>query len=1097
MSPNAYSFLPWLRTGLTTRLAADPGTAERASIAVKLRLTGDALKGGTITRDVERLVQLYGPGDVVGIDPRAISRVEPNPWITNAEPNYLAHIEFYDEDFPWRYSPAPATGTTRRLAPWLALIVLAGGQNPGEDPGAEFAEGTVPGRPLPYVTVSDPAAVLPPPEQLGAWAHVHVNGSLNGHVVSDDMGAALPALGGVLASDADSACSRLMCPRHLKPGTTYHAFLVPAFETGRLAGLGLDPSLSPKALHGAWGPDYQGRPEPGALPYYHRWFFGTGAAGDFEFLVRLLEPRLPDARVGRRDVDVHRPAGPRLPGIDSPAALGGVLRLGGALRAPLRTDDIHENWDDQPPDKPYPHDFQRALAALINLGDDYLEQPPVAAHARLAAAHPAAEALAAQVDPVITPPLYGRWHALTTRLLFDRENQPITPDRNWVHRLNLDPRFRIAAGLGTRVVQERQEEFMLAAWSQVGDVIAANARIRAAQLAREVGYVLQAKHLEPPATLMRARVAALTAGDGAPPPGAETAVALSGRTLALTAPAGSRVLADDPRSTDPRSTDPRSTDPRTAGPGAGGLGGEVASGGAGKVSVGFHVARSRVAGTPLSPPMRRATRPGSRLMRALPFTETLTPDALVPRMDEPGGVTAAPPKLTPAAVVTPGQLDEVLHPASPADGGDPVDRLPKSSDFVITLPGDPFIPTEGDADSAEALRFKDALRDLYRGWDDAELAGQAESRPRLDVSAFTDSMLLGLRADLAVPRSLLTSVALPERLRPFAERFIEAMAYPVIDLPMYQALLDLSVDLFVPNLSLIPPNTITLLEPNPEFIESYLVGLNHELARELLWREYPTDQRGTPFRQFWDVRTVPSPAGESPKERRERLYDIRPIHDWPKAGKLGENDNRDAGQAQENELVLVIRGELLRKYPNAAVYAHRARWQPDNEHPDPRQERVPVDLLDPLQPSRTEILFPLYEARVAPDIHLLGFDLTALQAKGGQGDPGWFFVIKERPGDPRFGLDEGPKTRVEVWNDLSWEDVDPAGGGFILLDEATTAPVVLQGFDVPDDDQEKLDQHEEDLELPVWNGGLSSADVAYVLFQAPVLLAVHAQEMLP
>ncbi|SEF80985.1 hypothetical protein SAMN05444920_101726 [Nonomuraea solani] len=1076
MTPNAYSFFPWLRTGLTTRLTDDPGTAARASMAVKLRLTGDALKGGTITRDVDRRVQLYGPGDIVGVDARAISRVEPSPWITNAEPNYLAHVEFYDEDFPWRYSPAPATATTPRLAPWLALIVLAGGQNPAEDPGAEFAEGTVPGRPLPYITVRNPAATLPPPEQLGAFAHVHVNGALNGQVVSNDMGFALPALGGILASNADSACSRVMCPRHLRPNTTYHAFLVPAFETGRLAGLGLDPAPSPKALHGAWGPDYTGRQEPGALPYYHRWFFGTGAAGDFEFLVRLLVPRLPDARVGRRDVDVHRSAGPGLPGIDSPAALGGVLRLGGALRAPLRADDLHENWDDQPPDKPYPHDFQRALAKLINLGDDYLEQPPIAAHARLAAELPTAGDLAAEPDPVITPPLYGRWHALTTRLLFDRENQPITQNRNWVHRLNLDPRFRIAAGLGTRVVRERQEEFMLAAWSQVGDVLAANARIRAAQLAREVGFVLHGKHLEPPATLMRARVAAMMGAEGPPPSGAGLAAALSGRTLALTAPAGSRVLADDPR--------------------AAGLGMETASNGAGKVSVGFHVARSRVSGTPLSPPMRRLTRPGSRLMRTLPFTETLAPDALVPRMDEPGGVTAAPPKVTPEAVVTPGRLDEVLHSEPPAEGGDPVDRLPKSPDFVITLPGDPFIPTEGTDDSDEALRFKDALRDLYRGWDAAELAGQAEPRPRLDVTAFTDSMLTGLRADQAVPRSLLTSVALPDRLRPFAERFIEAMAYPVIDLPMYQALLDMSVDLFVPNLSLIPPNTITLLEPNPEFIESYLVGLNHEMARELLWREYPTDQRGSPFRQFWDVRTVPSPPAESAKERRERLYDIRPVHDWPKTGRLGENDNRDIGQAQENELVLVIRGELLRKYPNAAVYAHRARWQPDNEHPDPRQERLPVDLLDPLNPTPKEILFPLYEARVAPDIHLLGFDVTAKAAKGEHGDPGWFFVIKERPGDPRFGLDEGPKTRVEVWNDLSWADVDPAGNGFIRLDDTTT-PVPLLKFDLPDDDQEKLAQQGEDLELPVWNGGLSSADVAYVLFQAPVLLAVHAQEMLP
>jgi hypothetical protein len=45
-------------------------------------------------------------------------------------------------------------------------------------------------------------------------------------------------------------------------------------------------------------------------------------------------------------------------------------------------------------------------------------------------------------------------------------------------------------------------------------------------------------------------------------------------------------------------------------------------------------------------------------------------------------------------------------------------------------------------------------------------------------------------------------------------------------------------------------------------------------------------------------------------------------------------------------------------------------------------------------------------------------------------------------------------------------------------------------------DAEKADQHREDLSIPLWQAGLSSADLAYVLFQAPVLMAVHAQEML-
>ena len=79
---------------------------------------------------------------------------------------------------------------------------------------------------------------------------------------------------------------------------------------------------------------------------------------------------------------------------------------------------------------------------------------------------------------------------------------------------------------------------------------------------------------------------------------------------------------------------------------------------------------------------------------------------------------------------------------------------------------------------------------------------------------------------------------------------------------MYEKLRDLSAELFLPNLKLIPPDTITLLKTNPPFIESYMVGLNHEFGRELLWREYPTDERGSYFRQFWSVRGLVVPPAD-------------------------------------------------------------------------------------------------------------------------------------------------------------------------------------------------------------------------------------------
>ena len=50
-------------------------------------------------------VSLVGPGDIAGVNPQQVIRTEPRHSVTDFEPNYLAAIDLYDEDFPWRYSP--------------------------------------------------------------------------------------------------------------------------------------------------------------------------------------------------------------------------------------------------------------------------------------------------------------------------------------------------------------------------------------------------------------------------------------------------------------------------------------------------------------------------------------------------------------------------------------------------------------------------------------------------------------------------------------------------------------------------------------------------------------------------------------------------------------------------------------------------------------------------------------------------------------------------------------------------------------------------------------------------------------------------------
>jgi hypothetical protein len=1101
MSPTigTYSFLPWLRQGLANQITTgdfDDNVKMRAQVDVQLEVRGDKVGGGTEPVPLNKSVGLFGPGDIVGVDRRAIFRVEPRDWVTNFEPNYLPAIEFYDEDLPWRYTPAAPDAGNGRLRPWLALIVLD---------ETEFADGpNIKDRPLPYVDVTtlDP---FPRADELWAWAHVHVNRSLaasDTEFVSKDMAAVIPRLLTVLQENPDLAYSRIVCPRKLQENTAYHAFLMPTFEAGRRAGLGLD-LANVAATKSSWDP--VDRPEAQSFPYYHRWYFRTGSNGDFETLVRLLVPKPVDPRVGFREMDVQEP-GSGVQGLDKPE-LGGILKLGGALQppdeVPPEPPDKYETWDD-----PFPRPLQVDLARLINLPDVYRTN--------------------GDPDPIVTPPLYGTWHAMTKRVLDNSDGTPILPPNNWVNRLNLDPRFRAAAGIGTRVIQDQQEKFMDASWEQIGKVLEAQRRIWLGQFGLLVSDIWYDRHLVPAVGVSRQQ------------------------GLLLMAPLNKRIL----------------------------IGGGT---------VHHSYSQSFVQPTMTSAVLRRAVRPRGRLVQSLPFDSTTTPGQLIERVNAQE-VSAAPPKTAPPGVVTAQDMaDHVLPKGVPkfvlgwlrrfsslpivalaimillallvfsilvpaaaivvaallvaigvflfqllyrwrravvasdllGDDQTPesIDALPGVSDFVITEPGSGFVPTGGGSDSVEAKRFKEALRDTFELRQVLDAAGRPPVRGTLDLAGIASTAIEAIKPSRTIPKRVLAGIFVPPRIRGDlvvspTQTFVEPMAYPVIDLPMYEPLKDLSSELFLPNINLIEPNSVTLLQTNQPFIESYMVGLNHEFARELLWREYPTDQRGSTFRQFWDVRSFFNADSLDDEALKEKLRDIPPLHRWSLDEELGDHDHREAPGENEDELVLVIRGELLKRYPNAVIYAHRACWQREevttaDETKEPCARSGPIDntverrlvSLTPaeeLKPPTSKVLTPLYEAKVDPDIYFFGFDLTVTEAKGKDGsnpndDPGWFFVIKERPGEPRFGLDNEEPTTLQVWNDLSWPVVKPGTGPFI---EIASTPSSMTVSD-PGSDDEKFPQYLDDKNVQ-WNRStISSAELAYVLFQAPVLVAFHAAEMLP
>ncbi|RDC62471.1 hypothetical protein [Adhaeribacter pallidiroseus] len=1112
-----YTFLPWLRQGIANQIS-ETVVGFRATIPIDLELSGDKIGGGTLTRPpIHKDIQIYGPGDITGLDPRAIIKVEPRNWITNFEPNYLPYIEFYDEDLPWRYSPLKnplileePNAENHRLTPWLALVVLR------ED---EFEEGkNSKDSPLPFIIFTgDPTTVLAPANQLWAWAHVHVNRPIITSMLSTDSDAIQTSLATNLQQNPDLAYSRLICPRRLQAQTAYSAFLVPVFESGRLAGLGENlGKVTNNAL--AWG---GGGPfNEYKLPYYHRWYFRTGTVGDFEYLVRLLKPQPVDSRVGVRSMDVQKP-GANLKGITD-EALNGILKLGGALQVPriIYTDEElaevqkYENWA-----QPYPHAFQTSLAAFINLANDYQEKPAAVANANEAIKEESAVgtpvpgtensiySIGDNPDPIITAPLYAQWHALTQRLEPKPADNPAENKVDWVHELNLDPRWRVAAGFGTKVIQENQENYMKSAWDQVGEVLEANKKIRAAQLAKTISQIWYFSHLQ---KIKDNNI---------------------DKWFTLASPVSKRILAEG-------------------------------------TTVYHAVKQSKVPLAATSVTMRRILRPRGELVKRLPFNADIRPTAIISRINK-GEATAAPPKTTPDGINSLQKNAEVLLPdriekfqqvlprlmktlptyrviwsqlgdlvpvyrrvdeesqkrnamalLEEAQDGDVIDKLPRSPIFRLSRPDEAnFRFDYGGEDNEEAQEFKKSLVELHKVFRISAKAGATREKPALNMDKVSDALFESINPALTIPRWTWGSVRLPERIRTgLKEQFVEAMAYPEFDLPMYKPLVDYSSELFLPNINQLAQNSISLLETNQKFIEAYMVGLNHEFARELLWREYPTDQRGSYFRQFWETKGYLNHENLSPEALKEKLRDIPPLHIWPRASELGDHDHREADGAKEQEVVLVIRGELLKKYPNAVIYAHKAEWAPkDDGTIDLTKERNPVKLETENLPSREVIKTPLYEAKVDPDIYFFGFDITACAAKGGAGkpdqpvnpacadanipwdDPGWFFVIKERPGEPRFGLDiasDTPVTSVQVWNDLSWNHLTPAvpENGFIQITAGTT-PILLQAPTSPED-QEKKEQYDEDKALQ-WNLNMSSAELAYVLYQVPVLVAVHASEMLP
>ena len=947
-----YVFLPWVRQGAASGIQIpDSLSANQAGIvSVTVRLRVNA------TDDIDRQVRLYGPGDVTGIDPQQVVRTEPRHLAMDFEPNYFPAIEFDRPDFPWLFTPAKADASGR-LRPWLCLVVVR--KQEGVTLRAER------NLPLPVLEIKAPARPereLPDLSESWAWAHAQVTGSQRD----------ADSLRTSLAGDPALTVSRLLCPRRLDPVTEYLACVVPTFALGRKAGLG--ETISPadeQKLEPAWASGAQS-PAQVTLPVYLHWEFRTGAGGDFEVLVRSLEPRQMPEEVGKRRMEISQP-GFR---ITPPLPPGKTLELEGALRV---ADTQTAEWS-----KETRTPFQTELKKILDAPWQAMKEEGK--------------------EPLLAPPIYGCWQAARHSVEITPEPAASPPSPPWLHELNLDPRNRAVAALGTRVVQAQQEQLMASAWEQLGDIERINQLRRQAQLARAVNDVYYAK------IFSRFSEATL---------------------LNVVAPAQSRVVVE--------ATDPNNVKTRAL--------------------LSQRVSRSAIPARAVSAPLRRLSSPrgtistrfrtvGAPPLAILAKLNTLT--LIVPLQKKEAGLVTINRVSDDQSGRFAAQLKETVRFERVSKA---LDTAPKLGDFKIVAEGSvrnllnfqPGLPT-GSPDEQAFLNAAQSHQNYLV--QKAFISFKIFPAPPLDLFKTKDALLQGINPEKTIQARVQASLTLAGGAEPRGDDPLE----PILDAPdfpqpMYEGLRDLSQDFLFPALEHVPPNTITLLETNPKFIESFLVGLNAEMSHELLWRGYPTDQRGTYFRQFWDT----SVGKDQP--------DIDFINKW---------GNRKLGQSASGgeQLVLLLRGELLLRYPNSVIYAVRAvrtGAQLDLSR-DPKDEKQ-----------------PLFRGTLKPDVTFLGFDVTKEEAIA---DPGWFFVIQQQPTEPRFGMDAADFDKPPpplpapgtTWNDLSWWHLAKTEEELKALTHAS----VKTGLPV-------IDKVE-------W--GKNAAHQAYITLQRPVRIAIHAREML-
>ncbi len=929
---------------------------------------------------MEKTISLTGPYEVKGLNPNAIIRVFPPDKDVSFENNHLPYIEFAEPDLPWRYTPAGHKNN--KLTPWISLIACKS----NEFTIARNKEGTL------IATI-----------KKNAWETIF------GDAYQD-----APHLWAHVEKTTGEPFSRLLCPRKLEENTAYTVLLIPTYELSRLSGLGFRLPETPTNANQpiekdtpfdipvqtrSWATDatkQEARERGFAFPVYYSWHFQT-STGDFYTLAKRLKAISTNSLPKDVEVDVSKMGvGLDYDNLNAPPQDKSV----GIAMASM---PISYNQINFPK---YGSELADRIQTLLSKSQIFVENKDLLNNTN-------EESTPANEDPWVVPPLYGARHALAESLNDDCGDN----SHPWFYELNTQVPNRIAAGLGAEVIKQNQEQLVQRAWEQVSEVIELNQKIREKFFGISTGKDLYYNKVS---GLRKEELKERLKGESRNETINLLIQLLLNLSVSLDIPLNN--MLEEDKNTLAKLLK-KSNFPT-----------ELINPSIQKLLRSFNrVGNDTTNGTEVS--LIRTmleNQSGIFNLDKLQIILNYKVEDLVRKIQENLDYYRR------AAIR---ESLEMLHfmchywvEALGLHGSESNDNSTNDKsthNLQDLLPNEGWIKRDVKKHASKlnlvslklilgkreqydrffkAMPYKEEvtfsefynlyfkkyiesnnkLITLYDQYDAllAKIARQTDEpqvqkHEPIDWEELASGILdivqetmtnKNIKLKEAIINYLEAShVVIPEynddSFEDTKNRIVHQnpiLAYPYFAEPTYYYLNKLSSKYILPAIDDLPDNTISLFKDNKKFIESYICGLNTEMGKELFWREYPTDRRGSYFEKFWD--------SENFHSNNSYIPDVEPQYNWYRS--LGDNHSDT-----EPLLIFVVKGELMKKYPDALVYLT----------PSIIKEKVEFTDQNPILPE--------LKARIAKDTTLYGFKIGFKKLLAG---PGHFLAFKERPGKFSF-----------------------------------------------------------------------------------------------